>query len=92
MPDDLAPRVDRLERLQAQQETLNALLITVTTRLEQSQALEASARMRHSAVLDTHTETMADLRSLTARQQHLESELHAMMAGLLTRQDDRTWA
>ena len=97
MPDDLVPRVDLLERLQAQQETLNALLITMTERLGRNEALHSSTLRRHGEMLDAHETSrlqhethVAEMRALTARQQHLEFELHAMMAGLLTRQDDQT--
>lgn len=90
MPDDLSPRMDRLERLQAQHETLTALLITSTTRLEQHQLLDAAQRLRHSAMLDTHADEMARLTALAERQQQLQADLHGMMAGLLQRQDDQT--
>ena len=40
MPDALEPRVDLLERLQAQQDRLNEQLITLTARLGEEHALQ----------------------------------------------------
>ena len=58
MPD-LTPRVTALERLQAQQERLNALLIEVTTRLGDEHALYAAALVLHDARLAQQAEELA---------------------------------
>jgi hypothetical protein len=68
MSDDLAPRVDLLEHLQAQQERLNALLIDVTGRLNDEHALYATLLPRQEMRLELlttlasqHEERMAKL-------------------------------
>lgn len=71
MSDDLHPRVTALERLQAQQDRLNALLIDVTARLGAEHALYADALALHdarqaqqTAELARHAEHMARLDAL----------------------------
>ena len=66
MPDNLPPRVDLLERLQAQQAHLNNQLIDVTARLGEAHALYAAALALHDARLAPHAEHMAMLDALLA--------------------------
>jgi chromosome segregation ATPase len=80
MPDDLEPRVDLLERLAAQQLTLNDQLIASTQRLERAQFLHDAAQHRHSEMLDRHTETMTTLRDIQERQQRLLDTLAALVS------------
>jgi len=58
MPDDLDPRVDLLERLAAQQVTLNDQLITVTARLGEEHALYQERQLVQEVRTAEHAERL----------------------------------
>jgi hypothetical protein len=81
MLDDREPRVDLLERLAAQQVTLNDQLIASTQRLERGQSLHDVAQHQHGEMLDCHSETMAAVLDIQERQQQMMDLLLGIQLG-----------
>jgi hypothetical protein len=67
------------------------------TLLERAQLLHDATLRRHGEMLDHHEDArvqhaaqLARLDALAERQQQLQADLHALMAGVLSRQDTQT--
>ena len=60
------------------------------TILERAQLLHDATLRRHGELLDRHADDMARLAQIVERQQQLQTDLQALVAGLLQRQDDQT--
>jgi predicted RNase H-like nuclease (RuvC/YqgF family) len=60
------------------------------TILERAQLLHDATLRRHGELLDRHADDLARLAQIVERQQQLQTDLQALAAGLLHRQDDQT--
>jgi predicted RNase H-like nuclease (RuvC/YqgF family) len=60
------------------------------TILERAQLLHDATLRRHGELLDRHADDLARLAQIVERQQQLQTDLQALAAGLLQRQDDQT--
>ena len=82
MAEVLYPRVDLLERLQVQQDRLNTLLVEVTGRLNDEQALHGTILPRHEMRLELltilasqHEERMEQLALLVTQHEERMAKL-----------------
>ena len=82
MPDDLRPRVDLLERLQGQQERLNALLIDVTARVSEAQDLYGAALTRQDVRLELLTVLASQHDERAAQHEAQMAELRALLTAI----------